>query len=81
MQDSEDGEPGQIITRGGNVMSSYVGNPEATKKALHHIDGGLPWYVNLGDVGFTLVNPFNGLKDFYWLSRDSALLIRGGRWD
>ena len=70
----EDGEPGQLITRGDNVMSGYVGNSAATKKAL----GSDGWYTNLGDVCFRLRNPADGGHDYYWLSRDSALLIRGG---
>ena len=41
-----------------------------------------PWrafrYTNLGDVCFRLANANDGGYDYYWLSRDSALLIRGG---
>ncbi|MCX5976929.1 MAG: hypothetical protein NTV33_08920, partial [Coprothermobacterota bacterium] len=33
--------------------------------------------TGLRDIGFTLPGA-NGRPDFYWLSRDSALLIRGG---
>ena len=36
------------------------------------------WYTNLGDVCFRLVSPIDGAFDYYWQSRDSALLIRGG---
>jgi len=74
MVECAEGEPGQLVTRGGNIMKGYVANPEATAKAIH--DGG--WYVNLGDVAFWLKNGKDGGRDFYWLSRDSALLIRGG---
>ena len=56
-------------------MSGYVGDAAATKKAIHTEVGG--WYVNLGDVCFALPAA-DGAKDYYWLSRDSALLIRGG---
>ena len=38
----------------------------------------LPWYLNLGDVGFWLMNESNHCQDIYWMSRESALLIRGG---
>ncbi|KAJ8603610.1 hypothetical protein CTAYLR_004840 [Chrysophaeum taylorii] len=68
MEDCDDGEPGYLVTRGDNLMSGYVGNPDATAKAFSD-DG---WYLNLGDVGFRLG------KDLYWYSRDSAMLIRGG---
>ena len=55
-------------------MSGYVGNAGATKKAFG--PGG--WYTNLGDMCFRLANKGDGGYDYYWLSRDSALLIRGG---
>lgn len=70
------GEPGQLVTRGRNLMSGYVGNDVATAKALDAANGG--WYTNLGDVGFCLTNAVDGGADLYWLSRDSAMLIRGG---
>lgn len=76
-QDCEEGEPGYLITRGGHVMASYVGLEDAVKKAISD-DG---WYLNLGDIGFW----FNGIpagkgsvRDLYWQSRDSHMLIRGG---
>ena len=70
------GEPGQLVTRGRNLMSGYMGNDVATAKALDVANGG--WYTNLGDVGFCLTNAVDGGADLYWLSRDSAMLIRGG---
>ena len=73
--DCADGEPGQLITRGANLMSGYVANAAATSKALGGPGG---WYTNLGDVCFRLANVIDGAYDYYWLSRDSALLIRGG---
>ncbi len=36
------------------------------------------WYTGLRDIGFTLKNGKDGELDFYWMSRDSELLIRGG---
>jgi acyl-CoA synthetase (AMP-forming)/AMP-acid ligase II len=72
--DCEEGEPGRIITRGDNVMDGYVNDPEATRHMLH--DGG--WYSGLGDVCFWLTNESDGRRDYYWMSRESALLIRGG---
>ena len=63
-------------------MSSYVGLPiETTNKVLQKSedDGGkYPWYTNLGDVCFMLKAKYDGGKDYYWLSRESNLLIRGG---
>ena len=77
------GEPGMLVCRGGNLMSGYIGLPEAaTAKVIDRAAGG--WYTNLGDVCFYLPSPPSGnepagaAKEFYWRSRDSALLIRGG---
>mmetsp|Transcript_27377 Transcript_27377/g.33425 ORF Transcript_27377/g.33425 Transcript_27377/m.33425 type:complete len:653 (+) Transcript_27377:196-2154(+) len=88
MKACEEGQPGYIITRGGNVMSGYVGNDEATKKALIYDQvvgdetkqatalAKLPWYVKLGDLGFWFQN--SDRRDNYWMSRESELLIIGG---
>jgi len=73
MHPCEIGEPGYLITQGANVMSGYVGDAKATKAAFR---GG--WYTNLGDIVFTLKNKQDGELDYYWMTRDSALLIRGG---
>ena len=43
-------------------MSGYVGDAEATARAIHAGAGG--WYVNLGDVCFTL-RADDGGADFY----------------
>lgn len=67
------GESGYLITQGANTMSYYVGEAEATEAAFKE-----DWYTNLGDIVFALENKGDGEKDYYWLSRDSALLIRGG---
>ncbi|MFP4029281.1 MAG: AMP-binding protein [Candidatus Brocadiia bacterium] len=69
----EAGEPGYLVARGDNVMKNYVGDPEATR-AVFHEDG---WYGGFGDVCFWLGSP-DGSKDYYWLSRESTILIRGG---
>ncbi len=66
------GECGFLVTRGGNVMQGYVGNAAATAAVL--VDG---WYSGLKDVGFYLLDAA-GERDFYWASRASTLLIRGG---
>jgi acyl-CoA synthetase (AMP-forming)/AMP-acid ligase II len=49
-----------------------VGDEEATKNVFK--DG---WYTGLGDIAFALKND-DGNLDYYWMSRDSELLIRGG---
>lgn len=67
------GLPGYLVTRGGNLMSGYVKDPEETQKVFH--DG---WYLGLKDVCFTLENEEDGRADYYWVSRESTLLIRGG---
>lgn len=68
----EPGECGYLVTRGGNLMRGYVGNEKATAAVL--VDG---WYSGLKDVGFYLLDE-GGERDFYWASRESTLLIRGG---
>jgi acyl-CoA synthetase (AMP-forming)/AMP-acid ligase II len=72
MEPCEIGEPGYIMTCGANLMSGYVGQEEATKKVFR---GG--WYVGLRDIGFALQGK-DGRLNYYWMTRDSALLIRGG---
>ncbi|KAL1498762.1 hypothetical protein AB1Y20_014071 [Prymnesium parvum] len=72
LEECAEGEPGQLITRGDNLMSGYVDDDAATRGALA---GG--WYVKLGDIAFWR-RAAGGARDFYWCARDSALLIRGG---
>lgn len=69
----EDGEPGYLVTQGPNVMSGYVGDAQATAEVFRE-----GWYTGLRDIVFTLKNARDRELDYYWLSRDSALLIRGG---
>lgn len=73
MNDCEVGQPGYVVTKGKNIMSGYVKNPEATAEAFEG-----KWYLGLKDICFTLRNEFDGGLDFYWISRDSMMLIRGG---
>jgi acyl-CoA synthetase (AMP-forming)/AMP-acid ligase II len=73
MTDCPAGQTGYFVTRGGNLMSGYVGDPEATHAVFHE-----GWYTGLKDVGFTLENEDDHGLDFYWVSRESTLLIRGG---
>ncbi len=72
--DCAEGEPGRAIARGGNLMEGYVKDEAATREVLHP-DG---WYTGLGDVCFWLRSGCDGARDYYWMSRESALLIRGG---
>jgi len=69
----EIGEPGYIVTQGPNLMTGYVGDTEATKAVFRE-----GWYTGLRDIVFALENGNDGQLDYYWMSRDSALLIRGG---
>ena len=67
-----EGEPGYIVTRGANLMHNYVNNPEATEAVFAK-----DWYTGLQDIGFFLTGE-DGERDFYWMSRESHLLIKGG---
>ncbi|MFC2051594.1 AMP-binding protein [Chloroflexota bacterium] len=69
----EIGEPGYLVTQGANVMSGYVGDAEVTKAVFKE-----GWYTGLRDIAFALENEKDRELDYYWVSRDSALLIRGG---
>ena len=68
-----EGQPGYLITRGKNLMHAYVKDPDASCRVLQH-----GWYTGLLDIGFSLKNELDGQLDFYWKSRESTLLIRGG---
>jgi acyl-CoA synthetase (AMP-forming)/AMP-acid ligase II len=67
------GEPGYLITQGANIMSHYVNDAEDTKSVFQN-----GWYTGLRDIVFALRNEADGQLDYYWMTRDSALLIRGG---
>ena len=66
------GEPGYFVTQGGNLFSRYVGDEEATRNVFRE-----GWYTGLRDIVFALKSS-DGNLDYYWVSRDSELLIRGG---
>jgi len=68
----EIGEPGYLLTQGGNLFSYYVGDEEATRNVFKD-----DWYTGLRDIVFALKND-DGNLNYYWMSRDSELLIRGG---
>jgi acyl-CoA synthetase (AMP-forming)/AMP-acid ligase II len=73
MRGCDVGQSGYLITRGRNVMSGYVKDSEETQKVFH--DG---WYTGLKDICFALRNGEDGELDYFWVSRESTLLIRGG---
>jgi acyl-CoA synthetase (AMP-forming)/AMP-acid ligase II len=73
LQTCDVGEPGYLVTQGPNIMHSYIGDDEATDSVFR--DG---WYTGLRDIVFALENKADGGLDYYWVTRDSALLIRGG---
>lgn len=73
MRKCDIGEPGYLVTQGPNIMSGYVGDPKATEAVFQK-----GWYTGLRDIGFSLRNEKDGKLDYYWMSRDSELLIRGG---
>ncbi len=67
------GEPGYLVTQGPNIMRHYVGHTKAAESVFQE-----GWYTGLRDIVFTLKNETDGQLDYYWMTRDSALLIRGG---
>jgi acyl-CoA synthetase (AMP-forming)/AMP-acid ligase II len=73
LEDLAPGLPGYLITRGSNVMTGYADNPSATCEVFDN-----DWYLGLKDICFTLENICDRRLDYYWMSRDSSLLIKGG---
>jgi len=62
-----DGELGEIVLRGENILKGYFKNPEATNRAFR---GG--WF-HTGDVGYRDPDGF-----FYIVDRKTDMIIRGG---
>jgi acyl-CoA synthetase (AMP-forming)/AMP-acid ligase II len=62
-----DGELGEIVLRGENILKGYYKNPEATAQAFR---GG--WF-HTGDIGYRDADGF-----FYIVDRKSDMIIRGG---
>jgi len=73
MKDVSPGTPGYLIVRGANIMKGYVADAAATQAVFE--DG---WYLGLKDIGFALASDRDGMLDYFWMSRDASLLIRGG---
>lgn len=65
--DVPDGQLGEIVLRGENILKGYFKNPEATDLAFR---GG--WF-HTGDVGYRDPDGF-----FYIVDRKSDMIIRGG---
>ena len=62
-----DGELGEIVLRGENILKGYFKNPEATERAFR---GG--WF-HTGDVGYRDKDGF-----YYIVDRKTDMIIRGG---
>ncbi len=67
-EEVEQGEPGEIVIRGHNVMKGYWDRAEATAEAIDD-DG---WFAT-GDIGTTDPEGY-----FYIVDRKKDLIIRGG---
>src|SRR5256886_157885 len=62
-----DGELGEIVLRGQNILKGYFKNPEATENAFRGC-----WF-HTGDIGYRDKERF-----FYIVDRKSDMIIRGG---
>jgi long-chain acyl-CoA synthetase len=62
-----DGELGEIVLRGENILKGYYKNPEATSNAFRN-----GWF-HTGDVGYRDKDGY-----FYIVDRKSDMIIRGG---
>ena len=62
-----DGELGEIVLRGENILKGYYKNPEATAQAFRN-----GWF-HTGDIGYRDADGF-----FYIVDRKSDMIIRGG---
>ena len=54
-------------------MKGYVGDRAATRGVFE-----AGWYLGLKDICFALKSDRDGELDYFWMSRDASLLIRGG---
>ena len=66
--DVRPGTLGRFVTKGDNLFTGYVGQPDADEE----------WYRGLGDLGFWLCNPDDGGVDLYWHAREAGMILRGG---
>ena len=63
----QDGELGEIVVKGTNVMAGYLHNPTATAEAIR--DG----WLHTGDVGYVDSDGY-----FFIVDRSKDMIIRGG---
>lgn len=66
-KDVPDGQLGEIVLRGENILKGYYKNPEATQSAFRN-----GWF-HTGDVGYRDADGF-----YYIVDRKSDMIIRGG---
>ncbi|HEY6803924.1 MAG TPA: long-chain-fatty-acid--CoA ligase [Pyrinomonadaceae bacterium] len=66
-EDVADGELGEIVLRGENILKGYYKNPEATSIAFRN-----GWF-HTGDIGYRDADGF-----YYIVDRKSDMIIRGG---
>jgi long-chain acyl-CoA synthetase len=66
-QEVPEGELGEIVLRGENILKGYFKNPEATERAFRN-----GWF-HTGDVGYRDADGF-----FFIVDRKSDMIIRGG---
>jgi len=66
-QDVPDGELGEILLRGENILKGYYKNPEATDRAFRN-----GWF-HTGDIGYRDADGF-----YFIVDRKSDMIIRGG---
>lgn len=65
--DAADGEPGELLLRGGNIMTGYFEDPESTARAL---EGG---WLHTGDIAVRSAEGF-----FSIVGRKKNIIISGG---
>ena len=63
----EDGELGEIVVKGPNVMAGYLHNPDATAKTIQE------GWLHTGDVGYMDPDGY-----FFIVDRAKDMIIRGG---
>jgi long-chain acyl-CoA synthetase len=66
-QDVPQGERGEVVIRGHNIMKGYFNRPEATAEAMRN-----GWFHS-GDIGL-----IDGDGDFHIVDRKKEMIIRGG---
>jgi long-chain acyl-CoA synthetase len=66
-REAANGELGEIVLRGENILKGYYRNPEATTAAFRH-----GWF-HTGDIGYRDDDGF-----FYIVDRKGDMIIRGG---